>query len=97
MKSKVKKIEDALWQQFSLFGQSNVQMWKDMTAESFTAFRESGYEVLINKLPFLREASYVNVQGLQAIQHHELIGPIGKVPEKTFLKIKDTIRFALDL
>ncbi len=41
MKSKVKKIEDALWQQFSLFGQSNVQMWKDMTAESFTAFRES--------------------------------------------------------
>lgn len=41
MRSKVKKIEDTLWRQFSLFGQSNVQMWKEMSAESFNAFREA--------------------------------------------------------
>lgn len=39
IKTKVEKIEGALGQQFSFFGQSNSQMWKDMSAESFHAFR----------------------------------------------------------
>jgi hypothetical protein len=35
------------------------------------------YEVELPSRPFLRMKSYANVQGLQAIQHHELQGPIG--------------------
>ncbi len=41
MKTKVEKIEGALGHQFAFFGQSNSQMWKDMSAESFHTFRES--------------------------------------------------------
>lgn len=48
-----------------------------------TSFRNTWYEVPLGKKPFLREQSYANVQGIQAIQHHELQGPIGKltIPE----------------
>jgi len=40
-----------------------------------TSYRESKYEVEIGKPKFLRYSIYVNIQGLQAIQHHELSGP----------------------
>ena len=62
-----------------------------------TAYRQSDYEVDIGKPPFLRVQSYVNVRGLQAIQHHELIGPIGRLHPKALEKIRAALRYALDL
>ena len=44
-----------------------------------TSTRDSDYEVSIGKLKFLHETSYVNVQGLQAIQYHELKRMIGRL------------------
>ena len=62
-----------------------------------TAYRESEYEVDIGKPPFLREQSYVNVQGLQAVQHHELIGPIGKLHAAVMEKIRIALKYTLAL
>jgi mRNA interferase MazF len=44
-----------------------------------TAFRESAYEVELPGAPFLTQKSYANVHGRQAIQHHELKGPVGTI------------------
>lgn len=62
-----------------------------------TAYRGSEYEVDIGKPSFLRARSYVNVQGLQAIQHHELSGPIGRLDADSMMKIVAALRYALDL
>lgn len=62
-----------------------------------TAYRGSEYEVDIGKPRFLRLRSYVNVQGLQAIQHHELDGPVGKLDAASMMRIQDALKFALDL
>ena len=62
-----------------------------------TAYRGSEYEVDIGKPSFLRQQSYVNVQGLQAIQHHELIGPIGRLPPAVMEKIRVALKYTLDL
>lgn len=62
-----------------------------------TAFRGSAYEVAIGKPSFLRESSYVNVQGLQAVQHHELIGPIGRLQPAAMEKIRAALRYTLEL
>ena len=42
-----------------------------------TAYRGSDYELELPPMPFFRAKSYANVQGLQAIQDHELNGPVG--------------------
>lgn len=42
-----------------------------------TSSRGSKYEVELPPRPFLRERSHANLQGLQAIQHHEMQGPVG--------------------
>ena len=62
-----------------------------------TAYRESEYEVDIGKPPVLRQRSYVNVQGLQAIQHHELIAPIGRLHAAAMEKIRVGLKCTLDL
>lgn len=41
--------------------------------------------------------SYANVQGLQAIQHHELQGPIGTFYGKTMDEVRTALRFAMEL
>jgi len=41
IKTKVERIEGALGYQFAVFGQSNLQMWDDMTPEAFNEFREA--------------------------------------------------------
>lgn len=61
-----------------------------------TACRGSKYEVDIGKPRFLTENSYANVQGLQAIQHHELIGPVGSLPAGKMADIHAAIKYALD-
>lgn len=62
-----------------------------------TAYRESKYEVDIGKPPFLRMSGYVNVQGLQAIQHHELSDRIGILDAGSMTKIRVALKYALDL
>ena len=62
-----------------------------------TSYRGSKYEVEIGKPKFLREKSYVNVQGLQAIQHHELSGPIGTLNQAAMEAIKAVLKYALEL
>ena len=62
-----------------------------------TSYRKSKYEVHIDKPYFLRYNSFVNVQGLQAIQHHELIGPVGRLDEGTVDKVKLALKYVFDL
>ena len=62
-----------------------------------TAYRNSAYEVNIGKPPFLREQSYVNVQGLQAIQHHELSTCVGILNHTIMDKIKAALRYTFAL
>jgi len=62
-----------------------------------TAYRGSQYEVDIGKQRFLRMNSYVNVQGLQAIQHHELSDRIGTLNAKSMTKIRAALKYAFDL
>lgn len=56
-----------------------------------TAFRDTWYEIALGKKPFLREPSYVNIQGIQAIQHHELQGPIGRLTSDEMKKIRQAL------
>jgi mRNA interferase MazF len=62
-----------------------------------TAHRGSKYEVSIGKQRFLRLDSYVNVQGLQAIQHHELSRRIGVLDAESMTKIRAALKYAFDL
>jgi mRNA-degrading endonuclease toxin of MazEF toxin-antitoxin module len=58
-----------------------------------TAYRGSKYEVDIGKPHFLPLKSYVNVQGLQAIQHHEMIGPVGRLEEARMEAIFAAVKY----
>ncbi len=62
-----------------------------------TAYRGSVYEVCIGKPRFLQELSYANVQGLQAVQHHECSARIGTLDQATMNKIKAALKYALEL
>ena len=62
-----------------------------------TAYRGSNYEVELSSMPFLRAKSYANVQGLQAIQDHELSGPFGLFYGSVLEDLKRALRFAMEL
>ena len=62
-----------------------------------SAYRDSKYEVELPSRPFLRTQSYANVQGLQAIQDHELQGPIGMFYGEVIENVKNALRFAMEL
>jgi mRNA interferase MazF len=62
-----------------------------------TAYRGSAYEVELPPRPFLRERSYANMQGLQAIQHHELTGPVGTVHGEVMDRVRAAIAHAFGL
>lgn len=62
-----------------------------------SAYRESEYEVELPSRPFFRMKSYANVQGLQAIQNHEMHGPIGTIYGEPFERVRTALKFALDL
>jgi hypothetical protein len=47
--------------------------------------------------PFFRVKSYANVQGVQAIQHHEMQGPIGTIYGEPLERVRNALRFAFDL
>ena len=62
-----------------------------------TASRDSRYEIPIGKPIFLKSESFVNVQGLQAISHHELHRKLGNITDSYLSQIRDALVFALDL
>ena len=62
-----------------------------------TQKRGSRYEVDLGRLPFLREASFVNVQGIASIPITRLERKLGRMPAETFEKIKEALHYALDL
>jgi hypothetical protein len=45
----------------------------------------------------LNDQSYVNVQGLQAVQHHELKRRVGFISSDLMSSVKKALIFALDL
>lgn len=61
-----------------------------------TSTRDSKYEVFIGKPKFLHEPSYVNVQGMQAIQNHELKHLIGRLPTADLQSVKNAIGWLFD-
>jgi mRNA-degrading endonuclease toxin of MazEF toxin-antitoxin module len=61
------------------------------------ASHQSPYEVELAAAAFLTQKSHANVQGLQAVQHHELRGPVGTVYGERLQKIRQALRYALDL
>jgi len=46
---------------------------------------------------FLHERSYVNVQGLQAIQHHELKRMIGRLSDADLQAVMRAIKWLFDI
>lgn len=62
-----------------------------------TSTRNSDYEVSIGRPDFLHESSWVNAQGLQAIQHHELKRKIGRLSDHEFQSVKREIKWLFDV
>lgn len=62
-----------------------------------TSTRDSEYEVSIGKPKFLRETSFVNVQGMQAIQHHELKRLIGRLPDTDMRAVVRSTKWLFDI
>lgn len=62
-----------------------------------TKFRGSQYEVPLGKLPYFREESFANVQGLTALEWVDFQECIGQVPEKLFGQVRQALRFVLEL
>ena len=59
--------------------------------------RESEYEVQMPKLPFLRLEGVANVQGIGSLPLKRLERRLGVLPKETMERIKEALRFALDL
>ena len=59
--------------------------------------RGSRYEVEIGKLPFLDGASFANVQGIGSLAHARLERRLGQLPPSLIAKLKEAIRFALEV
>jgi mRNA interferase MazF len=62
-----------------------------------TQSRGSRYEVPVGNLPFLDPSSVVNVQGIGAVVEPRLERKLGHLPAALMDRVKDAIRFALDL
>ena len=62
-----------------------------------TKFRESAYEVRLGKLPFLREESFANAQGLTALRWVDLISLDGFVRGQLLEQIRSAMRFTLEI
>ena len=62
-----------------------------------TQNRQSRYEVVLPKLPFLDRDSVANVQGLGSLPRVRLERRLGKLPDDVMTKIKRALSFALVL
>jgi mRNA interferase MazF len=68
-------------------------LYVPLTKES----RGSQYEVTMPRVPWLKLQSYANVQAIGSAGFHELTDKRGKFEPVVIAKIKEAIRFALDL
>ena len=59
-----------------------------------TQNRRSKYEVELPELPFLREISVANVQGIASLVVTRLERKLGEVPPETLRQIREAISFA---
>ena len=64
---------------------------------SRTQNRGSVYEVELKDVPFLREESVANVQGVGSIARVRLERRLGSLQPEALAKIKEAIRFAMEL
>ncbi len=62
-----------------------------------TQHRGSRYEIPVGEVPFLDRASVVNVQGIGALIEPRLERKLGQLQPTLMAKVKDALRFALDL
>jgi len=62
-----------------------------------TQNRQSLYEVVLPKLPFLEYGSVANVQGLGSLPKVRLERRLGNLPDEVMGKIRRTLLYALDL
>jgi mRNA interferase MazF len=60
-------------------------------------FRGSKYEVMMPRVPWLKLQSYANILGMGAAEWHELTDRRGRFDAATMTKIKDSIRWTLEL
>jgi mRNA interferase MazF len=59
--------------------------------------RGSQYEVPMPKLPFLREESIANVQGVASLPVTRLERKLGQLPNDILQKVKRALAFAIEL
>jgi mRNA interferase MazF len=62
-----------------------------------TQHRQSPYEVVLPRLPFLEQHSVANVQGLGSLPTVRLERRLGTLPDAAMVQIKRALAFALDL
>jgi mRNA interferase MazF len=62
-----------------------------------TQNRGSKYEVELPRLPFLRERSVVNVQGIGSLTANRLERKIGELPPDMLQRIREALAFAIDV
>jgi mRNA interferase MazF len=62
-----------------------------------TKYRESEYEIPIGKPGFLKEKSFVNLQGIVAVQFRELERKVGVLEENVFQEIRKSLKFTFDI
>jgi mRNA interferase MazF len=62
-----------------------------------TQNRGSSYEVVVPKLPFLKQESIANVQGLGSLPLTRLERKLGDLPRRVIVEIRRAIVFALEL
>jgi mRNA interferase MazF len=68
-----------------------------VTVPLTTQNRGSNYEVQMPRVPWLKHQSFANTQSIAAYEHHEFLERRGRFDQTTMEKIKDSIRWALDL
>jgi len=61
-----------------------------------TQNRQSAYEVVLPRLPFLDRDSVANVQGLGSLPRVRLERKLGRLPDDVMDRIKRALSFALD-
>lgn len=62
-----------------------------------TQQRGSRYEIPVGHLPFLDAASVINVQGLGSVIEPRLERKLGQIQADLMVKVKEALRFALEL
>lgn len=62
-----------------------------------TQHRGSHYEIPVGDLPFLHQPSVVNVQGIGSLVEPRLERKLGQLSPAMMAKVKDALRFALEL